>query len=991
MEELLIALVVMFFALWPLVSVVLGVLRRQRFKRIETRLAQQDERLGLLARAVEELRKGAALDADTKRVPTTPYLATPRPEPVPAPPVTVTPAKPAPPAVAPAAAAPAPKSPPPMKPPRKPVNWESFFGVRGAAWLGAVALVLAGSFFVKYSVERDLISPPLRVAIVLGAGLLALIAAELRLRRRGYGVTANAACGAGIALLYAGVFAAHGLYHLIPLTLAFGLMIATTLVACLLAIRYHAMVVAVLGLLGGFATPVLLSTGVDRPVGFFSYLLLLNLGLVWLSLRQRWHLLAGLAFVTTLVLSVSWAAKFLSPEKMLIACIAFAVLGLLYLVVPSWLRDHEGRGLMRLSVVAGITPFGLALYLTAEPSFAAQYPLLFGMVILVDLALIAVGLRRGQPILPVAGAVATALVLTIWPLAHLNTDNAWGATLFAGATVLALHTGPLVARLVGRQLHAHWPLDAAGLISLIGAYVWALGVVGADLGDPPWLFLLLVMLMLVLGALHAAWGRVAGVAAWLPALLAVLSQIWFFATTLESQTPRNLAIVVAVGVVWSLVSVLTRRSSRRTGELGVLLVAGVGLFALFEMVTTPLAHDPRAYFLALSVWLALALGAVLRSGWDALLPFLVAAGALVSAFWHAIFFGRADFSTAVPYYLGIYAGFTLLPFALRRAVPRFNARVSPWLAASLAGPLMFWPIYDAVPTTLGARFVGLLPLPFAALSLVALMAVRRIFAAPADEKVARQRLRVLALFAALALGFITLAIPLQLDRQWITLGWALEGAAVLWLFGRLPHPGLKYFGVALFTAVAARLLLNSEVLAYAPRGLPILNWILYTYGVSAAACFAGAKLLGQVELTRRETWEGKLYPLKSFSYAALVAFFGFLLVFALINLEIVDYYSPGPYLAWSWERLAARDLTMSLAWGVYALLLLALGIGVKRPSLRYASLAVLLLTIGKVFLYDLSKLEGLHRVLSFLGLALALIIVSLGYQRFVFKRGDDQP
>ena len=77
---------------------------------------------------------------------------------------------------------------------------------------------------------------------------------------------------------------------------------------------------------------------------------------------------------------------------------------------------------------------------------------------------------------------------------------------------------------------------------------------------------------------------------------------------------------------------------------------------------------------------------------------------------------------------------------------------------------------------------------------------------------------------------------------------------------------------------------------------------------------------------------------------------------------------------------------MSIAWGLYALVLLAIGMGRKSVSLRWVSLAVLLLAIGKVFVYDLGELRDLYRVLSLLGLAFSLILVSFGYQRFVFRR-----
>ncbi|HSN55532.1 MAG TPA: DUF2339 domain-containing protein, partial [Candidatus Sulfomarinibacteraceae bacterium] len=108
-------------------------------------------------------------------------------------------------------------------------------------------------------------------------------------------------------------------------------------------------------------------------------------------------------------------------------------------------------------------------------------------------------------------------------------------------------------------------------------------------------------------------------------------------------------------------------------------------------------------------------------------------------------------------------------------------------------------------------------------------------------------------------------------------------------------------------------------------------------------------------------------------------------VFAWINLAIADAFATGSALELSLERLPARDLTTSVAWAAYALVLLAIGVRSRSGSLRWLSLGILVLTLGKVFLHDLGELEDLYRVASLVGLAVSLIVVSLIYQRFVFR------
>src|SRR5207249_3227686 len=167
-------------------------------------------------------------------------------------------------------------------------------------------------FFVKYSFEHNLIPPELRVAIgfLVGASLLI---GGLLLKRKENAVTAQTLCATGILVLYAVTFACRSYYHfrffgLIP---TFLLMSLITAVAFLLAVRSNAIVIAVLGIAGGFLTPVLLSTGQDHPLGLFMYIALLDIGLLGVGQRQRWNVLPILGAVGTSLMQFVWIATFL--------------------------------------------------------------------------------------------------------------------------------------------------------------------------------------------------------------------------------------------------------------------------------------------------------------------------------------------------------------------------------------------------------------------------------------------------------------------------------------------------------------------------------------------------------------------------------------------------------------------------------------------------------------------------------------------------------
>src|SRR5467141_5394566 len=204
-----------------------------------------------------------------------------------------------------------PSAPQIARPTKPPIDWEQFMGAKLFAWIGGLALFLGIAFFVKYSFEHNLIPPELRIAIgfVVGASL---VVGGLLLKRKENAVTAQTLCATGILVLYAVTFACRGYYHfaffgLIP---TFLLMTLITAVAFLLSVRLNAIVVAVLGIAGGFLTPILLSTGQDRPLGLFVYIALLDIGLLGLAQRKGWNVLPTLGAIGTALMQIAWVGTF---------------------------------------------------------------------------------------------------------------------------------------------------------------------------------------------------------------------------------------------------------------------------------------------------------------------------------------------------------------------------------------------------------------------------------------------------------------------------------------------------------------------------------------------------------------------------------------------------------------------------------------------------------------------------------------------------------
>src|SRR5438132_7116318 len=201
-------------------------------------------------------------------------------------------------------------------PPKPPINWEQFMGAKLFAWIGGLALFLGVAFFVKYSFEHNLIPPELRVAIGFVVGVSLLVGGVL-LKRRENAVTAQTLCATGVLVLYTVTFACRSFYHfaffgLVP---TFLLMTLITAVAFLLAVRLDAIPVAILGIAGGFLTPILLSTGQDNPVGVFGYIALLDICLLMVTRRKEWRVLPILGAIGTALMQIGWVTQFFLREK----------------------------------------------------------------------------------------------------------------------------------------------------------------------------------------------------------------------------------------------------------------------------------------------------------------------------------------------------------------------------------------------------------------------------------------------------------------------------------------------------------------------------------------------------------------------------------------------------------------------------------------------------------------------------------------------------
>lgn len=439
--------------------------------------AAQAQRLKQLARRLERLERGQALAAPAAEPAP---LAAPRPAAEPKP-LAVPAAEPAPRPVRPA---PAPE-PAPRPSPRP--GLESLIGARLPIWVGAIALIAAGFFLVRYSLEIGLLSPPVRT--VLAALFAALLVAGSEGARRLPATRedpriAQALAGAGIASAYGTLYIAAALYHLIAPLPAFALMIAVTGLGLGLALR-HGPPTAVLALTGGFIAPLVAGYDAAGIGPLLIYLALFTTALFGLAVHRGWAWLAIAATVAAFawinfLLSALHTIELTAPAAFVVllavgASLAFPRAG----VVATWLRLAPlVAGLVQLLAFAPALDFSTivwALYLTLAAAAltlawrnAVYLPGALAALAL-TLLLLAIGLTQPEPGVSRVAAIVAALLFAAPGLALLHRDRAWAILALGGIA------GPLLlANLVDGDHLADWQWALLGLpaAALAGWISW---------------------------------------------------------------------------------------------------------------------------------------------------------------------------------------------------------------------------------------------------------------------------------------------------------------------------------------------------------------------------------------------------------------------------------------------------------------------------------------------------------------------------------------
>ncbi len=518
------------------------------------------------------------------------------------------------------------------------------FGGNLVAKMGLAILFIGVSFLLKYAAARVTVPIELRLAgIVLADIALLLWAWRIREQRPAISLPAQ---GAAVAILMLTTFGAFKLYGLIPAGAAFALLFLLTAFACVLAVLQDALWLAIFGIVGGFAVPILTTTGGGSHIALFSYYALLNTGILGLALLRSWRLLNLLGFVFTFIIATAWGVLSYSPEHYLSTQLFLVLFFGFYVLIAVLYASRQAPELKHY--VDGTLVFGTPL-----AGFGLQYGLVKAMPFGLAYSALALGL------------IYSGLALLLWQQRGTTLKLLTESFLALGVVFGSL---AIPFALDGRWTSAAWALEGAGM-------VW----VGLRQRQTlAWMFGLLVQFGAWVSFIGSVTGLDAAAAAqanlWLGFLLlaatAFLMAINFRQQAGEPGHRYDFApfaiVFLGLATVWMLAGAWTEIVLRTGGTLLATLLAISGLFV--------------AGLLAAVAW---------RLRWTVARSFALWVQALVGLVFLALALFRLDWPGSIApesLFGGPFLGALLIGlgaffsswFFLRLAQPEF-ARLSRWL------------------------------------------------------------------------------------------------------------------------------------------------------------------------------------------------------------------------------------------------------------------------------------------------------------------------
>lgn len=301
----------------------------------------------------------------------------------------------------------------------KPTNssLESAIGTRWIGRIGVLAILFGVAFFLKYSFDNKLIGETGRVILGIFWGAVFISVGEYLQKKNDMGLYGQMLSGGGLAVLYLAMYAAFALYHLIPAPLATVGMLAITSTGMTLSIRYSTYSLAAIALLGGFLTPIMLSTGQNQPLTLFGYVLLLDIGTLLLLRFRQWPSLVAASLFGTVLLYFGWHSEFFNNDQRWLAFGIITVFFIFYnfYILLSRLYSPNAESKVDQFVIFGSAAFFFLAFFSQQ-HWVSNWPVKTFTLVLAGCEIgLADFARRRTPAarLTIAAYAAVSVILTV--------------------------------------------------------------------------------------------------------------------------------------------------------------------------------------------------------------------------------------------------------------------------------------------------------------------------------------------------------------------------------------------------------------------------------------------------------------------------------------------------------------------------------------------------------------------------------------------------
>ncbi|MFZ3253526.1 MAG: DUF2339 domain-containing protein [Syntrophales bacterium] len=295
---------------------------------------------------------------------------------------------------------------------------ENAIGTRWIGRIGVLAILFGVAFFLKYSFDNKLIGETGRVMLGIFCGAAFIGAGEYLQKKKHMGLYGQMLSAGGLAVLYLALYAAFALYHLIPAPLATAGMLAITSTGMTLSIRYSTYSLAAIALLGGFLTPIMLSTGQNQPLTLFGYILLLDIGTLLLLRFRQWPSLVAASLFGTVFLYFGWHSEFYNNDQRWLAFGIITVFFVFYnlYILSSRLYSQNAESKVDQVVIFGSAAFFFLAFF-AQQHWESNWPVKVFTLVLAgcEIGLAGFVMRRTTHVvrLTIAAYAAASVILTV--------------------------------------------------------------------------------------------------------------------------------------------------------------------------------------------------------------------------------------------------------------------------------------------------------------------------------------------------------------------------------------------------------------------------------------------------------------------------------------------------------------------------------------------------------------------------------------------------